>query len=231
MSFLIVWGSVGIAFAQLSESYVTRIVEDANKKINKPNCPPAVGASAITLRAPQFDGRVKSYPLQEPFPEYESTDKAAAAFIDFARTYFKQQFIEYCAEIVKTPQGHYTFKEVVSGTPSSCPSRAKEKDVAAIVHTHPQDPDNRKNLNSIFQVFSAGDVEAAEWKDKAIVYLGAPGGHILRYDPGTSQCRGNTVMNPYKIVRPPDKGTHGKLVIGPRDFVPFENGRKPSYCP
>ena len=120
---------------------------------------------------------------------YATLDEAAVAFVDMVRTYPEQKK-EYCAWLLKTPQGRIVFGVISEGDMDHCPSVwPKPVDTAGSVHTHPIWGPGSLNPSSAGQVFSEGDFAHAEHADVRVpTFLGAPAGHILRYDPGGSRC-------------------------------------------
>lgn len=222
------------SFAQVDQAYLGKLMERSQKVLQKDSCSPLGDPNAkstILLKDPEFSNSVKTYELREPLPRFKSADEAATAFGDFSRKYFKQQFLEYCSEIIKDSAGTYSFRSIVRGSPGGCRLPSTSQNRVGVVHTHPEDETSKNDLRSIFQVFSANDIEYAEQNKIGSVYLVAPGGHVLRYDSGTSACKSSTVMNPFKMIRAPRSSAKGKLLVGPQEFVPFPSSQKPSYCP
>lgn len=163
---------------------------------------------------------------------YPSADKAAIAFVDFARKQFPEQRIEYCAYIIRLPDGSFNYTTPVDGTPNHCPTHPKPAGSVAAAHTHPilhaADTDNLSNSG---QVFSENDILFTYRSDISLpIYLGAPAGHVLRYAPGSSECRGDMVKHAYTIVRAPRSSATGAIPLKPTEFVYAQEGKKKAYC-
>ena len=185
----------------------------------------------ISLQEKVFDGTFRHFPIAQPIPTYSSMDEAATYFVNYVRKHFKTQFVEYCATIKEISSEEFSFTEIYIGSPGGCRLSLQDDNIKAMVHTHPLDELNNLNLSWVFQVFSANDIEAAEFGSKYVMYLGAPAGHILRYMPGTSICRPYSVQNPYVMVRKPSAKSKNQLMISSHQFVTFDVNEKPSYCP
>lgn len=167
---------------------------------------------------------------------YRSEREAAVAFVDMVRKYPDQR-MEYCAYILRGADKRYRFSPVRQGDMNHCPAdRPKPADAVASVHTHPKggldsDP------SAAGQVFSEGDYAFAESAEMNFpIYLGAPAGHVLRYAPGNSFCRGSSfVRRNFEIVRDIHPSVAGRLPVNPgADVALYTEGGsklpKPSYC-
>lgn len=62
------------------------------------------------------------------------------------------------------------------------------------------------------------------------IFLGGLAGQVLRYDPGTTQCRGEMVKHPYQVVREPRAGATGEFAVGANSFIHIPGARGKSYC-
>lgn len=162
--------------------------------------------------------------------------RAAVAFVDMVRK-FPDQRMEYCAYILRGPDGRFRFSPVRQGDMNHCPAdRPKPADAAASVHTHPlggRDSDTE----AAAQAFSEGDFAFAESAEMRFpVYLGAPAGHVLRYEPGHSFCRGESfIRRDFEIVRDLKPTVAGRLPVNPGvDAALYDEGGKklpkPAYC-
>lgn len=156
--------------------------------------------------------------LDRPYPFFETMDETAKFAINFIRDVFSDQDVEYCLDIVKSSKG-YTFNEITKGTPGACPKSKKsgEKSVVASVHTHPgyiKGNNYKGDLGSSIQIPSIGDYAVASYYNTP-QYMGAPGGHILKFDKNDIQCRGNSFYKfDYKIVQAPRSKIGGSLIRG-----------------
>ncbi len=168
---------------------------------------------------------------------YATLDEAALSFVDLVRTY-PQQKNEYCTWLVKTPEGRIRFGLINEGDMDRCPSTwPKPAGTVGSVHTHPIWGPGSYDPSSAGQVFSEGDFSHAEHADVNVpTYLGAPAGHVLRYDPGGSRCWGKSfIARSFKVVRDAQAGVLGRLPIQPDKKMPlFDVGgkpvSKPAYC-
>lgn len=167
---------------------------------------------------------------------FRAEREAAVAFVDFVRK-FPDQRMEYCAYILRGADGRFRFSPIRQGDMNHCPSdRPKPKEAVAAVHTHPLwgRPDD---VSAAGQVFSEGDFSFSESAEMNFPdYLGAPAGHVLRYAPGGSVCKGQSfVRRNFEIVRDLRPSVNGRLPINPGKDMPLfdEGGRKlpkPAYC-
>lgn len=168
---------------------------------------------------------------------YASLDEAAAAFVDLVRTYPEQKN-EYCAWLIKEPGGRVRFGTINEGDMDRCPSSwPKPAGTVGSVHTHPIRGPGAKDVGAAGQVFSEGDFSHAEHADVSVpTYLGAPAGHVLRYDPGGSECWGKSfIARKFKIVRDLSPPVSGRLPLNPDEKTPlYDRGGKPipkpAYC-
>lgn len=163
---------------------------------------------------------------------YPNADKAAGSFVDFARSSFPNQRIEYCAYILRLPDGSFKYTTPVDGTPDSCPTQPKPSGAVAAVHTHPiLHAAGKDDLSLSGQMFSENDFLFTYRPDINLpIYLGAPAGHVLRYAPGASECRGDMVRHGYTTVRGPKPGASGVLLFKSSEFVYIKDGKKQAYC-
>jgi hypothetical protein len=145
----------------------------------------ALGAALLLALAA---GRARAMPSS-----YATLDQAAVAFVDLVRTYPEQKN-EYCAWLVKDASGRIIFGAINQGDTDRCPSAwPKPAGTVGSVHTHPIWGEGAKRAEAAGQVFSAGDFAHAEHPDVSVpTYLGAPAGHVLRYDPGGTACWGKS---------------------------------------
>ena len=168
---------------------------------------------------------------------YASIDAAAIAFVQMVREYPDQKK-EYCAWLIKTHEGKVSFGTVNEGDMNRCPSSwPKPAGTVGSVHTHPIWGPNAQDPGAAGQVFSEGDFGHAESAEVGVpTYLGAPAGHVLRYDPGGSLCWGKSfIVRKFKIVRDISPSVRGKLPLDPERRDPlFDVGGKPipkpPYC-
>lgn len=168
---------------------------------------------------------------------YASLDAAAVAFVDLVRSYPEQRK-EYCAWLIKEADGRIRFGTINEGDMNRCPSSwPKPAGTAGSVHTHPVWGPGAKDVGSAGQVFSEGDFGHAEHADVSVpTYLGAPAGHVLRYDPGGSLCWGRSyIMRNFKIVRDLSPAVNGRLPVNPgkKEALFDAGGRmipRPAYC-
>ncbi|MBI2386240.1 MAG: DUF4329 domain-containing protein [Elusimicrobia bacterium] len=168
---------------------------------------------------------------------YPSLDEAAVAFVDLVRSYPEQRK-EYCAWLIKEADGRVRFGTINEGDMNTCPSsRPKPAGTVGSVHTHPIWGPGAKDVAAAGQVFSEGDFGHAEHADVSVpAYLGAPAGHVLRYDPGGSLCWGRSfIMRKFKIVRDLNPTVRGRLPVNPDEKKSLFDvgGRmvpKPAYC-
>lgn len=168
---------------------------------------------------------------------YASLDAAALAFVDLVRTYPEQKK-EYCAWLIKEEGGRIRFGTINEGDMNRCPSSwPKPAGTVGSVHTHPLWGPGAKDVAAAGQVFSEGDFGHAEHADVGVpTYLGAPAGHVLRYDPGGTACWGRSfIARSFKIVRDLSPTVRGRLPVNPGEKTPlFDQGgkpvAKPAYC-
>lgn len=167
---------------------------------------------------------------------YQNEKEAAVAFVDLVRG-LKDQRMEYCAYILKGPDSHYRFSLVRQGDMNRCPAdRPKPAGAVASVHTHPlggRDSDP----SAAGQVFSDGDFAFSESAEMNFpIYLGAPAGHVLKYVPGHTFCKGESfVRRDFEIVRDLKPSVRGNLPVNPGADMPLYDvsGKKlpkPDYC-
>jgi hypothetical protein len=170
------------------------------------------------------------------FPSsYASVDAAAVGFVDLVRSYPGQK-IEYCAWLIKGKDGKIVIDTIKEGDMDRCPSSwPKPAGTVGSVHTHPIW--GTQALEAAGQVFSEGDFTHAEHESVGVpTYLGAPAGHVLRYDPGGSSCWGSSfIARKFKVVRDVAPGVAGRLQINSGEKVPLFDlsGKpipKPAYC-
>lgn len=168
---------------------------------------------------------------------YGSLDEAAVAFVSLVRTYPEQRK-EYCTWLIKEPGGRIRFGVINEGDMNRCPSSwPKPAGTAGSVHTHPLWGPGSSDAGTAGQVFSEGDFAHAEHADVGVpTYLGAPAGHILRYDPGGSVCWGRSyIARHFRIVRDLSPTVNGRLSFNPGEKKTLFDvgGRmipKPPYC-
>ena len=168
---------------------------------------------------------------------YARLDEAAVAFVDLVRTYPEQKH-EYCTWLIKTPEGRVRFGTINEGNMDKCPSTwPKPAGTVGSVHTHPIWGPSAQDAGAAGQVFSEGDFSHAEHAGVSVpAYLGAPAGHVLRYDPGGSVCQGKSfITRRFKIVRDLSPSVRGRLPINPDEKVALFDlmGKaipKPPYC-
>lgn len=170
-------------------------------------------------------------------------DAAAVAFVKLVQENYpgaKNQ--EYCAWIVAAQDGKF-FIGVISedADMNHCKlPKPRPAGAAASAHTHPTSAGG-SNLEAAGQVFSEGDFAGTEWKGpdgkQALPgYLGAPAGHVLRYDPGGTECKGSTLIRRnFKVVSGLSAEQTQRLPIVPGKFMPLfdVSGKvipKPDYC-
>lgn len=174
-------------------------------------------------------------PRAEAMPaSYATLDEAAVAFVELARGY-PQQKNEYCAWLIKK-DGRIIIGGINEGDMNRCPSSwPKPAGTAGSVHTHPIW--GGQDIGAAGQVFSEGDFAHAEHADVGVpTYLGAPAGHVLRYDPGGSECWGRSfIARKFRIVRDLSPSVRGRLILNPGEKVQlFDAGGKPLprpvYC-
>lgn len=148
--------------------------------------------------------------------DYKSVDEAAVAFVRLVREYPDQR-VEYCTFLIKGTNGRVRFGAILTGDMNRCPSgeNPRKPDVlVGSVHTHPI-WGGAKDLGAAGQVFSEGDFNHSEYF-KVPIYLGAPAGHILRYDPGGTTCTQMSVTRDFRvIVDVPGGGVASQLVVQP----------------
>lgn len=168
---------------------------------------------------------------------FATIDEAAVAFVDLVRAY-PQQKNEYCTWLVREPGGRIRFGTINEGNMDKCPSSwPKPGGTVGSVHTHPIWGPGSQDPASAGQVFSEGDFAHAEHADVGVpTYLGAPAGHVLRYDPGGSVCWGKSfIARKFKIVRDIRPSVRGRLPLNTDEKTPlYDTGGKPiarpAYC-
>jgi uncharacterized protein DUF4329 len=173
---------------------------------------------------------------QAPSATYAAEREAAVAFVDMVRR-LPNQRMEYCAYILRGADKRFGFSAIRQGDMDKCPSdRPRPAAATALVHTHPlwgrsEDP------SVAGQMFSEADFNFSESDEMRLpIYLGAPAGHVLRYAPGGTACRGESLMRrDFEIVRDARPSVRGLLPINPGVDMPLysEAGKKlpkPSYC-
>ncbi|MCM2276701.1 MAG: DUF4329 domain-containing protein [Oligoflexia bacterium] len=233
------------AWAGPEEGGLSRAIDSLNSlnRSSKPEARPcgpgAAPRAQLRTVGPQrlevehFRGRrtFTVHEMAEPRVSFPDRDRAAIAFVDFVRAEFPKQFVEYCAYLVRDGAGGVTFRNVTVGSPGSCAPLEwpVPRDAVGLVHTHPQHGERRRDLAASDQIFSETDYEAAESLNPRIpVYLGAPAGHVLRYDPGQTECQGENVRHRYVIVRKP--AAAGRLLVSPEEFRPVPGASQAAYC-
>jgi hypothetical protein len=167
---------------------------------------------------------------------YASERAAAVAFVELARKNPDQR-MEYCAYIVRGPDKRFSLGPTMPGDMNHCPLDSTVPAPAgavAVAHTHPLwgRPDD---VSAAGQVFSEGDYQFAEILHMPI-YLGGPAGHILRYAPGGTFCRGQSfVRRNFEVVRDLAPTVVGRLPVNPGVDAPLYSEAgvklpKPAYC-
>lgn len=142
------------------------------------------------------------------------------------------------AEIVRRAPNDFFLTVTRTGTRDSCPSGSvAPAATAGSAHTHPFRSCEGDRVDSVVQVFSEGDFNHAEFAPAKPTYMAAPYGHVLRYDPGGSLCKGSSwIARNYTIARDAPRSVRGKLMIASGEFQPMfgPNGQRtierPSYC-
>lgn len=184
----------------------------------------AVGELGTLQRSLKSTGSEKSYP----------TERAAAiAFKAIARAE-PDQLVEHCALILK--DGNlFRLGKTYAGTMDSCSiPRPFPPETVADIHTHPIRAGGT-DVAAAGQVFSDTDFGFAE-REKIPLYLVAPAGHILRYAPGGTTCKGSSwITRQFEIVKDLSPSVADKLPIRPGVQAALFDaaGRKippPSYC-
>ena len=177
-------------------------------------------------------------PRAEAMPSsYATIDEAAVSFVDLVRAYPEQRN-EYCTWLIKEANGRIRFGVINEGDMNRCPSQwPKPAGTVGSVHTHPLWGPSAKDVGSAGQVFSEGDFGHSEHAEVRVPsFLGAPAGHILRYDPGGTSCIGRSfIIRKFKIVRDGSPSVKGRLPVNPGDKLPLFDlaGKpipKPTYC-
>lgn len=151
---------------------------------------------------------------------YATMDEAAVAFVELARTYSDQKK-EYCAWLIKGADGRVFIGPSGEGDMDKCKSQwPKPAGTVGSVHTHPIWGPGSKAIDAPGQAFSEGDFDFAENAGVLVpLYLGAPAGHVLRYDLGGSLCvRKSFITRNFKVVR--------DLKPGVSDRLPLKSGKK-----
>lgn len=174
---------------------------------------------------------------------FKTMDAAAVAFVKLVQeNYAGAKNQEYCAWIIAAQDGKF-FIGVISedADMNHCKMpNPRPAGTVASVHTHPTSAGG-SSLDAAGQVFSEGDFAGTEWKGpdgKQTLpgYLGAPAGHVLRYDPGGTECKGSTLIRRnFKVVSGLSAEQVQRLPIVPGKFMPlFDQGGKavpkPAYC-
>jgi hypothetical protein len=158
---------------------------------------------------------------QVPPGKYKTADAAAVGFVDLVRT-IPEQRNEYCAYILfEKSDRSYGLSAVRQGDFNQCPAdRPKPANAVASVHTHPKWGGDDV-ASAAGQVFSEGDFQFADSDEmKFPIYLGAPAGHILRYDNGGTTCQGDTlVKRKFVFVRDAPVSVRGRLAINSGDLT------------
>jgi|GEM_PF-4792731 len=172
---------------------------------------------------------------------FASERQAAIGFVDIVRK-LPVQRNEYCAYILRGTDKQFFFSPLRTGDFNHCPADIavnpwpKPANAVASVHTHPLG--GRDSDPSVAgQVFSEGDFAFAESSEENIpIYLGAPAGHVLRYAPGNTFCKGQSfVRRNFDVVRDIRPSVVGQLPINPGVDVPLydqmgQKQPKPQYC-
>ncbi|MDX6768493.1 MAG: DUF4329 domain-containing protein [Elusimicrobiota bacterium] len=168
--------------------------------------------------------------------DYASADAAAAGFVDHVRA-FPEQRNEYCAWIERVAGGRFVFGAIGTGDFNACKaSFPKPSGAVASVHTHPIWGPAAADVGASGQVFSEGDFGFAERDDVRLpVYLGAPAGHILRYEPGGTVCSSLFITRHFRVTRDLSPTVRGRLEVAPgaKTALFDRAGRplpKPAYC-
>lgn len=168
--------------------------------------------------------------------DYATVDAAAVAFVDLVRSYPDQRK-EYCAWLIQTPEGRVRWGVINEGDMNRCPSgeRPDKKTLVGTIHTHPIWGEGSARADSAGQMFSEGDFAHGEYF-KVPLFLGAPAGHVLRYDAGGSTCWGSSfIARRFKILRDASPSVRGRLPVNSGEKTPlFDTAGKPipkpSYC-
>jgi hypothetical protein len=206
---------------------------------------PIAGARCAQARLRAIPQAPAARPAREPASysadaanglSFRGEREAAVGFVDLVRK-FPDQRVEYCAYVLKGADGRFTLGRIRQGDMNMCPSeRPKPKEAVASVHTHPL-WGRPEDVSAAGQVFSEGDFAFAESAEMSFAeYLGAPAGHVLRYAPGGSACKGQSfIRRDFEIVRDLRPSVRGRLPIEPGKDMPLydEGGRKlpkPAYC-
>ncbi len=172
----------------------------------------------------------------EALATFRDADAAAVAFVDLVRKYPDQR-VEYCAYLLRGADGRIGFSPVRTGDMNHCPAdRPRPANAVANVHTHPL-WGRVAELSAAGQVFSEGDFGFAETDEMRMpIYLGAPAGHVLRYDPGGTSCKGESwMMRRFSIIRDLRPTVAGRLPVNPGEDQPLFDAagkkiKKPDYC-
>jgi hypothetical protein len=223
-----VLGALCAASARAADDPVAQARSDAKRLSQMQQRPPDAAPAAAAPGAAAID--------QVPAATFASERAAATGFVDMVRK-FPEQRNEYCAYIVRGSDGKFGFSPIRRGDMNHCPSdRPKPANATATVHTHPLWGGD-SDVGAAGQVFSEGDFGFAESDEIHLpIYLGAPAGHVLRYAPGGTVCKGQSLMRrDFEIVRDLRPSVSGRLPVNPGVDMPLFDvgGRKiptPSYC-
>ena len=152
--------------------------------------------------------------LKRPTPKFDTIDGAVKFFVNYVRDSYSINKVEYCTNIIKIGI-KYTFKNIIRGTPGSCPEPKNQsmKDVVAGVHTHPgaHTPNHNHYLNTPIQTPSMGDYAVAKYSNVP-QYMAAPAGHILKFDKKDVECRGSSfIKRRYEVIQRPYDTSKGKI--------------------
>lgn len=194
--------------------------------------------SAPFVRAQEIPAQIKAdlERMRAMSLEFRGEKEAAVALVDLVRK-LPDQRMEYCAYILRDEAGRFRFSPIRQGDMNHCPAdRPKPANAVASVHTHPlggRDADT----TAASQVFSEGDFNFAESAEMNFpIYLGAPAGHVLRYAPGGTSCKGQSfIRRNFGIVRDLRPTVDGRLPVNPGADMPLysiagEKLPKPAYC-
>jgi hypothetical protein len=160
---------------------------------------------------------------------YATLDEAAVAFVDLVRSY-PQQKNEYCTWLIRSPGPCASGRS--TRAMNRCPGpRPTGRQVGT---PHPiWGPGFGRRLG---RTGVLGGI-LAEHSDVGVpTYLGAPAGHVLRYDPGGTSCWGKSfIARRFKIVRDLNPGVRGRLPLNPDEKTALYDAGgkpipKPPYC-
>ena len=217
------------AFSVLGAAATARAGGDSDTQLGQA-VPIDLGAglsNKIGHRPADADGAASVFPSER---------EAAIAFVDMARKLPEQRF-EYCAYILRNPNGRFGFGPVRRGDMNHCPAdRPKPANAVSDVHTHPR-PAGGDDVSAPEQVFSDSDYAFSESAEMHFpIYLGAPAGHVLRYVPGHTFCKGASyIMRQFEVVRDLRPTVIGRLPVNPGQYLQLydiggQKLPKPSYC-